>query len=69
MHSRARDCVLNQPYPEAGCDADCENLLEYVLVGSDNEADVINIMDTDPVDDAQEFNRVDPMPDHLDSRK
>ncbi|KQS61490.1 mannose-6-phosphate isomerase [Rhizobium sp. Leaf371] len=64
------DFIFVPPYvPHQEINADPDNILECVLVRSDNEAVVVNITDVDPVEDPQEVYWVDPIHGHPDGRK
>src|SRR6478609_6847349 len=56
------DFIFVPPYvPHQEINADPDNVLECVLVRSDNEAVVVNIRDVDPVEAPEEVYWVDPI--------
>lgn len=56
------DFIFVPPYvPHQEINADPDNVLECVLVRSDNEAVVVNITDVDPVERPEEVYWVDPI--------
>jgi uncharacterized RmlC-like cupin family protein len=59
------DFIYAPPYvPHQEINADPDNLLECVLVRSDNEAVVVNIVDVDPVEKPETVYWVDPIHKH-----
>ncbi|MCA1371359.1 cupin domain-containing protein [Bradyrhizobium sp. BRP14] len=59
------DFIYVPPFvPHQEINADPENVLECVLVRSDNEAVVVNITDVDPVEKPEEVYWVDPIHKH-----
>jgi len=59
------DFIFVPPYvPHQEINADPDNVLECVLVRSDNEAVVVNITDVDPVEKPEEVYWVDPIHRH-----
>ena len=59
------DFIFVPPYvPHQEINADPDNVLECVLVRSDNEAVVVNITDVEPVEDPEAVYWVDPIHQH-----
>jgi uncharacterized RmlC-like cupin family protein len=59
------DFIFVPPYvPHQEINADPDNVLECVLVRSDNEAVVVNITDVDPVEQPEAVYWVDPIHKH-----
>lgn len=62
------DFIFVPPFvPHQEINADPDNVLECVLVRSDNEAVVVNITDVDPVENPEEVYWVDPIHRHPDA--